>query len=71
MEGGKLIELLDPKLEGEFNMDELHKMVLTASYCVRQSSVWRPSTTEVNYYTYCYRGRVRKNFKMNVLWTDK
>ncbi|KAM3269820.1 putative receptor-like serine/threonine-protein kinase isoform X1 [Capsicum chacoense] len=47
MEGGKLIELLDPKLEGEFNMDELHKMVLTASYCVRQSSVWRPSTTEV------------------------
>ncbi|XP_060171598.1 probable receptor-like serine/threonine-protein kinase At5g57670 isoform X1 [Lycium barbarum] len=47
MEAGKLIDLADPKLEGEFDMDELHKMVLTASYCVRQSSVWRPSTTEV------------------------
>ncbi|CAN4084293.1 unnamed protein product [Withania somnifera] len=47
MESGKLIELADPKLEGEFDMDELHKIVLTASYCIRQSSVWRPSTTEV------------------------
>ncbi|KAK4337570.1 hypothetical protein RND71_042057 [Anisodus tanguticus] len=47
MEAGKLIDLADPKLEGEFDMDELHKMVLTASYCVRQSSEWRPSTTEV------------------------
>lgn len=47
MEGGKLIELADPKLESEFDMDEFHKMVLTASYCVRQSSVWRPSITEV------------------------
>ncbi|XP_075077450.1 LOW QUALITY PROTEIN: putative receptor-like serine/threonine-protein kinase At5g57670 [Nicotiana tabacum] len=47
MEAGKLIELADPKLEDEFDMDELHKMVLTASYCVRQSSIWRPSMTEV------------------------
>ncbi|CAN4113352.1 unnamed protein product [Withania somnifera] len=47
MEGGRLIELADPKLKGEFDMDELHKMVLTSSYCVRQSSVQRPSTTEV------------------------
>ncbi|XP_031095681.1 probable receptor-like serine/threonine-protein kinase At5g57670 [Ipomoea triloba] len=47
MEGGKLDELADPRLEGDYEMDQLHRMVLTASYCVRQSSMWRPTMTEV------------------------
>ncbi|CAI9761071.1 unnamed protein product [Fraxinus pennsylvanica] len=47
MESGNLTQLADPKLEGEYDMDQLHRVVLTASYCVRQSSIWRPSMTEV------------------------
>lgn len=47
MESGKLSELADPKLEGKYDMDQLYRVALTASYCVRQSSIWRPSMTEV------------------------
>ncbi|CAA2981989.1 probable receptor-like serine threonine- kinase At5g57670 isoform X1 [Olea europaea subsp. europaea] len=47
MESGNLTQLADPKLEGKYDMDQLHRVVLTASYCVRQSSIWRPSMTEV------------------------
>ncbi|PIN01302.1 Serine/threonine protein kinase [Handroanthus impetiginosus] len=47
MESGKLSELADPKLEGRYDMDQLYKVTLTASYCVRQSAIWRPSMTEV------------------------
>ncbi|KAE8056791.1 hypothetical protein FH972_013530 [Carpinus fangiana] len=47
MESGKLEQLADPKLQGKYDSEQLHTLVLTASYCVRQSSVWRPSMTEV------------------------
>ncbi|KAK6127027.1 hypothetical protein DH2020_039225 [Rehmannia glutinosa] len=47
MESGNLNELADPKLEGRYDMDQLFRVTLTASYCVRQSSIWRPSMTEV------------------------
>ncbi|EEF28040.1 conserved hypothetical protein [Ricinus communis] len=47
MESGSLTELADPELEGKFDEDQMHKVVLTASYCVRQSSIWRPSMSEV------------------------
>ncbi|KAF2318341.1 hypothetical protein GH714_005521 [Hevea brasiliensis] len=47
MESGKISELADPKLEGKFDEDQMYRVVLTASYCVRQSSVWRPSMSEV------------------------
>ncbi|KAK6151495.1 hypothetical protein DH2020_014130 [Rehmannia glutinosa] len=47
MESGNLSELADPKLEGRYDMDQLFRVTLTASYCVRQSSIWRPSMTEV------------------------
>ncbi|KAL8468852.1 hypothetical protein ACS0TY_031890 [Phlomoides rotata] len=47
MESGKLKELADPKMEGRYDMEQLYKVTLTASYCVRQSSIWRPSMTEV------------------------
>ncbi|KDP43801.1 hypothetical protein JCGZ_23009 [Jatropha curcas] len=47
MESGKIAELADPKLEGKFNEEEMYRVVLTASYCVRQSSIWRPSMSEV------------------------
>ncbi|GER27805.1 protein kinase superfamily protein [Striga asiatica] len=47
MESGNLRELADPKLEGRYEMDQLFRVALTASYCVRQSSLYRPSMTEV------------------------
>ncbi|XP_065850345.1 probable receptor-like serine/threonine-protein kinase At5g57670 isoform X2 [Euphorbia lathyris] len=47
MESGKIREVADPKLRGIFDEDEMHKLALTASFCVRQSSIWRPSMTEV------------------------
>ncbi|XP_075651830.1 putative receptor-like serine/threonine-protein kinase At5g57670 [Castanea sativa] len=47
MESGDLAQLADPKMKGKYDVEQLHRVVLTASYCVRQSSVWRPSMSEV------------------------
>ncbi|KAH8481971.1 hypothetical protein H0E87_029432 [Populus deltoides] len=47
MESGNIMELADPELKGKFDPDQMHRVVLTASYCVRQSSPWRPSMSEV------------------------
>ncbi|GFP89717.1 probable receptor-like serine/threonine-protein kinase at5g57670, partial [Phtheirospermum japonicum] len=47
MESGNLSELADPKLKGRYDMDQLFRVALTASYCVRQSSIYRPAMTEV------------------------
>ncbi|GKV00512.1 hypothetical protein SLEP1_g13188 [Rubroshorea leprosula] len=47
MESGNITELADPRLEGKFDEDQMHRSVLTACYCVRQSAAWRPSMSEV------------------------
>nr|ALB00480.1 RBK1 [Populus tomentosa] len=47
MESVNITELADPELEGKFDSDQVHRVVLTASYCVRESSTWRPSMSEV------------------------
>ncbi|KAJ6372428.1 hypothetical protein OIU76_026841 [Salix suchowensis] len=47
MESGNIMELADPGLEGKFDSDQMNRVVLTASYCARQSSTWRPSMSEV------------------------
>ncbi|KAB5552712.1 hypothetical protein DKX38_010023 [Salix brachista] len=47
MESGNITELADPELEGKFDSDQVQTVVLTVSYCVRQSSTWRPSMSEV------------------------
>ncbi|MBA0601291.1 hypothetical protein Gorai_004472, partial [Gossypium raimondii] len=39
MESGNITELADPKLEGKYDEDQMHRSVLTACYCVRQSAV--------------------------------
>lgn len=51
MECGKISELADTRLAGEYDVEQLHKIVLVASYCVRHSSAWRPSMTEVHLHT--------------------
>ncbi|THU47838.1 hypothetical protein C4D60_Mb09t19860 [Musa balbisiana] len=47
IESGRIAELADPKLEGKYDMDQMQRLVLTASYCVRQSSIWRPPMSKV------------------------
>ncbi|KAJ8459443.1 hypothetical protein OPV22_032369 [Ensete ventricosum] len=47
IESGRIAALADPKLEGEYDMDQMQRVVLTASYCVRQSSIWRPPMSKV------------------------
>ncbi|KAL5548993.1 hypothetical protein UlMin_004224 [Ulmus minor] len=47
MESGDIAKLADPKMEGKYDEQQLHRVVLTASYCIRQSSIWRPSMNEV------------------------
>ncbi|KAL7592373.1 probable receptor-like serine/threonine-protein kinase At5g57670 [Lactuca sativa] len=39
--------LVDPDLEGAYELDEVYRLVLASSYCVQQSSDARPSMTEV------------------------
>ncbi|KAJ4959058.1 hypothetical protein NE237_026169 [Protea cynaroides] len=47
MESGDIAQLADPKLAGKYDIDQMDRLVLAASYCVRQSSIWRPSIAEV------------------------
>ena len=41
-------ELADPSLERKYDANQMDRLILTASYCVRQSSIWRPSMAEVH-----------------------
>ncbi|KAI3709151.1 hypothetical protein L2E82_38910 [Cichorium intybus] len=47
IDSGDIRRLLDPALEGEYDFDQVYRLVLTSSYCVQQFSDWRPSMTEV------------------------
>ncbi|KAI3981882.1 hypothetical protein MKX01_041145 [Papaver californicum] len=47
IESKDIEELADPKLDGNYDVDQIYKLVLIASYCVRKSSLWRPSMDEV------------------------
>ncbi|XP_057415860.1 probable receptor-like serine/threonine-protein kinase At5g57670 isoform X2 [Lotus japonicus] len=47
MESGSIGELADPRLEGKYDGEQLYRVVLTASYCVRQTATWRPPMSEV------------------------
>ncbi|KAG6466126.1 hypothetical protein ZIOFF_076077 [Zingiber officinale] len=46
METGKIDELVDPVFQGNYDRDQAQRLVLTASYRVRQSSFCRPYMTE-------------------------
>ncbi|XP_061349887.1 probable receptor-like serine/threonine-protein kinase At5g57670 [Gastrolobium bilobum] len=47
MESGNIAELADPTMEGKYDEEQLYRVVLTASYCVRQIATWRPPMSEV------------------------
>lgn len=47
LETGNISELADPRLSGQYDVHQMQRMALTASFCVRQSAIWRPSMSEV------------------------
>ncbi|XP_010536938.1 PREDICTED: probable receptor-like serine/threonine-protein kinase At5g57670 [Tarenaya hassleriana] len=47
METGKTRELADPKLKGRYDEQQIQRLILTASHCVHQSPIFRPSMTQV------------------------
>ncbi|KAJ9550861.1 hypothetical protein OSB04_014906 [Centaurea solstitialis] len=47
MDSRDICGLIDPDLRGEYDSDQMYRLVLTSSYCVQQSSDLRPSMTEV------------------------
>ncbi|KAE8674985.1 Receptor-like cytosolic serine/threonine-protein kinase RBK2 [Hibiscus syriacus] len=40
-------KLVDPRLRGSFDSSQLKRLMFTASLCIRTSSAWRPTMTEV------------------------
>jgi interleukin-1 receptor-associated kinase 1 len=47
LESGDVKSLLDPKLEGKFDIAQMNKMVLAASLCITQSARLRPTMNQV------------------------
>lgn len=47
LESGDLEALLDPKLDGNLDVDQIHRMVLAASLCVCQSARLRPKVSQI------------------------
>jgi hypothetical protein len=48
LESGTTSKLADPQLGGQYDVHQMQRMVLKASLCIRQFSIWRPSMSEVS-----------------------
>nr|GEV51535.1 proline-rich receptor-like protein kinase PERK1 [Tanacetum cinerariifolium] len=46
-EGGSFDEMVDPRLEGSYNRDEMHRMVACAAICLRHAAKRRPKMSQV------------------------
>lgn len=46
-EGGSFDEMVDPRLEGNYNRDEMHRMVACAAICLRHAAKRRPKMSQV------------------------
>ncbi|KAG7579676.1 Protein kinase-like domain superfamily [Arabidopsis thaliana x Arabidopsis arenosa] len=44
---GEIEKLVDPRIGGEFDLQQLHRIAFAASLCIRSSSLCRPSMIEV------------------------
>lgn len=44
---GEIQELVDPRLEGAYDVTQLKRIAFAASLCIRASSTWRPTMSEV------------------------
>ncbi|XP_044472236.1 probable receptor-like serine/threonine-protein kinase At5g57670 [Mangifera indica] len=71
IESGNITELIDPSLENNYDSDQLHRLVLASAYCVRQSSIQRPSMSEVlELLTNGHGSEVAKSWRMPKLTSD-
>ncbi|XP_061361676.1 probable receptor-like serine/threonine-protein kinase At5g57670 [Gastrolobium bilobum] len=44
---GEIEQLVDPRLEGAYDVTQLKRLAFAASLCIRASSTWRPTMSEV------------------------
>lgn len=44
---GEIGKVVDPRLEGAYNEKQLNRLAFAASLCIRASSIWRPTMSEV------------------------
>ncbi|PKA59620.1 Proline-rich receptor-like protein kinase PERK9 [Apostasia shenzhenica] len=44
---GDIMELLDPKMEGKYNEDQMRRMVLASSLCIRREARRRPKMNQI------------------------
>ncbi|XP_021692697.2 protein kinase STUNTED isoform X2 [Hevea brasiliensis] len=47
LESGKVEALVDPMLDGEFDTVQMHRMVLAATLCIKQSPRLRPKASQI------------------------
>lgn len=47
LSAGNIKGMVDPRLDGAYDADQMQRMVLTAGLCVRRSAPWRPSMSQV------------------------
>ncbi|XP_031481454.1 probable receptor-like serine/threonine-protein kinase At5g57670 [Nymphaea colorata] len=47
LEQGCFEKLADPRLEGQYDEQQLQRLASAASYCIRSSAIWRPSMSEI------------------------
>lgn len=43
--------VVDPRLEGSYDITQLKTLAFAASLCIRASSIWRPTMSEVKHFT--------------------
>ncbi|KAI3811431.1 hypothetical protein L1987_21155 [Smallanthus sonchifolius] len=44
---GEVEKIVDPRLEGEYDLSQLSRLAFAASLCIRASSTWRPTMSEI------------------------
>ncbi|GAV85647.1 Pkinase domain-containing protein [Cephalotus follicularis] len=44
---GQIEKLVDPRLQGAYDLPQLNELAFAASLCIRSSSTWRPTMSEV------------------------
>ncbi|KAI3772084.1 hypothetical protein L6452_03258 [Arctium lappa] len=44
---GEVEKIVDPRLEGDYDFSQLSRLAFAASLCIRASSAWRPTMSEV------------------------
>ncbi|KAF5208132.1 Receptor-like cytosolic serine/threonine-protein kinase RBK2 [Thalictrum thalictroides] len=72
IESENIAELADSKLEDKYDLKQMRQIVLIASYCIRQSSEWRPSMNEVlQLLSNSYESDIEQSWRMPECMVDE